>query len=823
MADEEPSGKDAEEPSSQDRIMPRLIEEEMKQSYVDYAMSVIIGRALPDVRDGLKPVHRRILFAMNEMGLHHNKPFRKSARIVGEVLGKFHPHGDSAVYDALVRMAQPFSLRYPLVQGQGNFGSIDGDSQAAMRYTEARLAKISEEILADIDKDTVNFVDNFDSSLKEPSVMPSKLPNLLINGSAGIAVGMATNIPPHNLSEVCDATIKLIDNLEMPLKELIELLPGPDFPTGGIIVGKKGLRSAYATGHGKLKVRARAVLEEGKTKDVIIVKEIPYMVNKSMLIEEIANCVKNKLISGISDLRDESDRKGMRIVIELKKEANHEVVLNQLYKHTRMQTTYSINLLALADNKPKVMNLKELMINFIRHRRSVVIRRTNFNLKKAEERAHILQGLIIALDDIDTAIKIIRRSKSVEAAHEALVSHFKLTKVQTQAILDMRLQKLTSLEQEKIKQEHSQLLKLIKELKEILDSEIRILDIIKNELLEVQKKYLDERRTEILDVDEEDIDIEDLIDEEDVVVTISHSGYIKRTSLDLYKKQRRGGKGIIATTTKEEDIVEHFLIANTHDYMLFFTNLGTVHWLKVYRIPESGRYSSGKAVVNLLQLPKEANITAYIRIKGFDEQHYLVMATRKGIVKKTNLMAYSRPRAGGIRAISLDEGDYLINVALTDGEQHILLTTRNGQAVKFKERDVRPMGRTARGVRGVRLRSGDKVIGMVIGEDDKTLLTVTENGYGKRTKVSEYRLINRGGMGVKNIICSERNGKVVAVKSVTDEDEVMFISKNGIIIRTPVKGISVIGRNTQGLRLMKLNSGDKVVDAAKVAGNESGA
>jgi len=1240
-------------PSKDEKIEPKLIEDEMKQSYVDYAMSVIIGRALPDVRDGLKPVHRRILFAMNEMGLTFNKPFRKSARIVGETLGKFHPHGDSAVYDALVRMAQPFSLRYPLVMGQGNFGSVDGDNAAAMRYcvtgdtliltdkgimpienisskkeakidmkilsyngkrnsaskffnsgkhdlielntksgnnitgshnhpllcwvqkggvpqiewkllkdittkdivilnrshslfnktnldlskcvpkltpgtkkirlpskmnkdlafllgalvsegsfhqqkilfsnsdmefydhvkniiydqfegiqlyerkiagnclelciyhqhvvrflmnlglnavksnkkeipfsvlqssqkvvaeflkglfegdgsviyktdkrhngksieltynskspklikqlkivllnlgiattkpyrdkrndcykliisgngaikrfkdevdffsdrkkgalvnvgsmnsgrmsktdyipylnaylrkkyknqfisknnfdrynnleknyskliqtisaedkklidvilkqkylfsrvdeikrlvkkrnvysikvdskchsfiangfvnhnTEAKLAKISQEILADIDKETVNFVDNFDGSMQEPTVLPSRLPNLLINGSAGIAVGMATNIPPHNLPEVCDATIQILDNPELTEREVVELLPGPDFPTGGSIVGKAGIRSAYATGHGKSKIRAKSEYED-KKKPSIIITEIPYMVNKSVLIEEIADNVRSKVITGISDIRDESDRDGMRIVIELKRDANREVLLNQLYKHTRLQTTMGINLLALTDNRPKVMCLKEVIVNFIAHRVEVVTRRTQYELKKAEERAHILEGLIVALDDIDTAIKLIKKSKAAVEARQSLMSHFTLSEIQAQAILDMKLQKLTSLETEKIREEHTNLLAKIKDLQDILASDERVRDIIRTELNEVSEKYTDERKTEILDVEDEDIDIEDLIEEEDVVVTISRTGYIKRTSLTLYKEQKRGGKGIIATTTKEEDIVEHLFIANTHDYMLFFTDKGIVHWLKVYRIPEAGRYSSGKAIVNLLDIPKENKITAYIKIKEFDDQHNLIMGTRNGIVKKTNLLAYSRPRAGGIKAINLDEGDYLVNVAMTDGEQKMLLATRNGMAVKFKEINVRPMGRTARGVKGIKLRKGDYVVTMVVADDEQTLLTITENGFGKRTRIMDYRLINRGGVGVINIICSERNGKVADVKKVTEEDQLLFISRNGIIIRTAAKGISTIGRNTQGLRLMRLKGDDKVVAAAKIAESE---
>jgi len=806
--------EEEKQPTSDERIVPKLIEDEMQQSYVDYAMSVIIGRALPDVRDGLKPVHRRILFAMNEMGLAYNKPYRKSARIVGETLGKFHPHGDSAVYDALVRMAQPFSLRYPLVDGQGNFGSVDGDNAAAMRYTEAKLTKIAHELLLDIEKETVNFTDNFDGSMQEPTVLPSRIPNLLINGSAGIAVGMATSIPPHNIREICEAAVEIIDNPDISALDLISLVPGPDLPTGGFIVGTAGIRSAYGTGHGKIKVRARYKLEEGK----IIITEIPYMVNKSALIEEIASNVREKVVQGISDLRDESDRTGMRIVIELKRDANVDIILNQLYKHTRLQTTIGINLLALDKGRPKVLTLKEALECFVKHRQEVIVRRTEFDLKKAQERAHILEGLIIALDDIDRAINLIKKSTSAEAAREALMSGYKLTQVQAQAILDMKLQRLTGLEQDKIRQEHKALLERIDDYKDILAKPGRVDSIIKNDLVEVAQNYSDERRTEILDVDDEDIDIEDLIEEEDMVVTISHSGYIKRTPLALYREQRRGGKGMIATTTKEEDIVDHLFIASTHDYILFFTDAGMVHWLKVYKIPEASRYSAGKALVNLLNTQEK--ITTYIKIREFDDKHYLIMGTRKGIVKKTNLIAYSRPRQGGIRAITLDEGDSLVNAAMTDGEKQVLLATKKGMAVKFKEIDARPIGRTSRGVRGIMLRKGDEVVSMMIADEGHCVLTITENGFGKRTSVSDYRLINRGGKGVINIICSDRNGDVVDAKTVTEEDQIMFISKLGIIIRTRAKEISVIGRNTQGMRLMRLNDGDKVVAAAKVVTND---
>ncbi len=799
------------------RIIPRLIEDEMKSSYLDYAMSVIIGRALPDVRDGLKPVHRRILFAMNEMGMHYNKPFKKSARIVGEVLGKYHPHGDSAVYDALVRMAQSFSLRYPLIDGQGNFGSIDGDNAAAMRYTEARLKKIAQEMLQDIDKETVNFIDNFDGSLKEPTVLPGKLPNLLVNGSSGIAVGMATNVPPHNLKEISDLIIALVDNPELELQDIIGYVKGPDFPTGGIILGNKGIQAAYATGHGKIRLRSKTKTEEKGNKKAIVITEIPYMVNKSMLIEEIAKLVKEKIIEGISDIRDESDKTGIRVVLELKKDANKDIITNQLFKHTRAETTFSINLLALNENKPELMSLKAMALCFIKHRKEVIRRKTEFELRKAKERAHILEGLKIALENIDEAVRIIKGSGSVNEAKSRLAERFGLTEKQSQAILDMKLQKLTSLETEKIIKEHAELLEKIKSLQEILASDEKIKSIIKDEAAELKDSYGDERKTEIVEWDEDySFDMEDLIKPEEVVVTITKAGYIKRTPLDLYKTQKRGGKGIIAATTKEEDIVEHLFVANTHDYILLFTDNGKVYWLKVYRIPEAGRYASGKAIVNLLEIEKERKITAFIKVKEFDDKHYLFMATEKGIVKKTGLKAFSRPRVTGIKAIGLAENDKLINVVMTDGDKQLLLATENGSAVKFHESCVRPMGRPASGVRGIKLRQNDKVIGMVIASDNKTLFTITENGYGKRTKISDYRRINRGGYGVRNIICSERNGKVVGIKSVTEDDQLMLISKNGIIIRIPAEGISVIGRNTQGVRVMRLSQGDKVVSIAKV-------
>lgn len=798
------------------KVVKRAIEEEMKQSYVDYAMSVIVGRALPDVRDGLKPVHRRILYAMNELSMFHNKPYKKSARIVGEVLGKFHPHGDSSVYEAMVRMAQDFSLRYTLVQGQGNFGSIDGDSAAAYRYTEARLNKLSEEILQDIDKETIDFVPNFDNNLKEPTVLPAKVPNLLINGSSGIAVGMATNIPPHNMGEVAEGIIRQIDNPEISVEELMESVKGPDFPTGGIICGRNGIINAYSTGRGKAIIRAKTREEEVKGRNKIIVTEIPYMVNKAELISHIADLVRDKKIEGISDLRDESDREGMRIVIELKKDASSEVVLNQLYRHSRLQTTFGINMLALVNNEPKVLNLKDVINNFIEHRKEVVRRRTQFELNKAKKRAHILEGLIIALNNIDNTIKMIKESGSVAEARSELISKLELTEEQANAVLEMRLQKLTSLEQENIKKEHKGLIELIAELESILNDSQKILDIIKEELKDIKERYSDSRRSEIIDLEFTELNMEDLIEEEDMVVTITHSGYIKRLPIGTYKQQKRGGRGVIATSTKDEDFVKNLFIANTHAYLLFFTNKGRVHWLKVYHIPEGSRQAKGKAIVNLLELDTDEKVTTFIPVSKFDDKRYLVMATKRGIIKKNALIAYGKPRRGGIIAIKLDDKDELIEVRKTDGSKQIMLATRNGSAVRFSEENVRPTGRSSQGVRGIKLRDDDRVIGMVVADDTKTLLTITENGYGKRTPINDYRLISRGGTGVRNIICSERNGKVVSVNSVEDGDDIMFMSKRGIIIRVPVQGLSVIGRNTQGFRLMKLEESDKVISATKI-------
>ena len=811
-----------EEPNKkkQEKIVQRVIEKEMKTSYLDYAMSVIVGRALPDARDGLKPVHRRVLYAMHHTGLFHNKPYRKSAFVVGRVLAEFHPHGDQAVYDALVRMAQDFSLRYPLISGQGNFGSVDGDSAAAMRYTEARLSKIAEEMLFDIDKETVKFVPNFDNSSLEPTVLPSKLPNLLINGSSGIAVGMATNIPPHNICEIIDGVVKFIENPEISIRELMGSIKGPDFPTGGIIYGKSGILHAYEKGRGRLIVRAKTITDDTKNKERIIVTEIPYMVNKSQLIQDIASFVKEKKIRGISDIRDESDREGMRIVFEIKAGMNPQIVLNQLFKHTRMQLTFGVIMIALVNNEPKVLNLKELIFYYVKHRQDVVRKRTEFNLKKSEEKAHLLQGLIIALKDIDATIKIIKQSTSIENAKQALISNFKLSALQAHAILDMKLQRLTSLEQESIKKEYEGLLKLIEELKSILASEQKIMGIIKKELIELKEKYHDGRRTQITDFNNE-IQEEDMVQEVENVVTVTHQGYIKRLPLKEYKQQHRGGKGVVAAGTKGEDFVEDLFIANSRNYMLIFTNKGKIKWLKVYTIPEASRQAKGKAIINLLDLEKDEKVTACVPVRDFDDKHFLVMSTKKGIVKKTNLISYSKPRKSGIIAITLDENDELINVILTDGNKQIMLATKKGNAVRFDENEIRPVGRSARGVIGIRLKENDEVIGMVECVPDQTLLTVTENGYGKRTQISEYRLISRGGSGVINIQCSERNGNVVSIKSVSDKDELMFISQKGIIIRTKAAEVSIIGRNTQGVRVMKLEESDKLVAAAIVKENSS--
>tara|TARA_B100000315_G_C14590131_1_gene595329 strand:- start:2592 stop:5048 length:2457 start_codon:yes stop_codon:yes gene_type:complete len=797
-------------------IIQRVIEDEMKQSYLDYSMSVIVGRALPDVRDGLKPVHRRVLYTMLESGLLHNKPFRKSANVVGNCMARFHPHGDTAIYDTLVRLAQDFSMRYPLVDGQGNFGSIDGDNAAAMRYSEARLTKLAEEMLQDIEKKTVKFVPNFDNTAKEPTVLPSKVPNLLVNGSSGIAVGMATNIPPHNMSEIVDGVINQIDNPDISIDELMQHIKGPDFPTGATIYGRSGIISAYKTGRGKIIVRAKAQIDDIKDRKRIIITEIPYMVNKAEMITHIADLVRDKKINGISDIRDESNRDGIRILIELKKDANADVLLNQLYMHSRLQVTFGIITVALVNNVPKILNLSQLIHYYIEHRKDVVRKSTLFDLHKAQKRAHILEGLIIALNNLDKTIKLIKESHSVEEAKTNLISSFSLSEEQSIAILEMRLQRLTSLEREKVKKEHEGLLKLIEELKAILESPQRILDIIKQGLLELKQNYWDNRKTEILETEARSFEVEDIIEESNCVITITHSGYIKRQLLQTYRQQKRGGKGLIATTTREEDFVRDIFIASTHSYILLFTNKGKVHWVKVYDIPEASRQARGKAIVNLLNLQSEEKVTAYVPVKKFDDTKFLIMTTKNGTIKKTSLAAYSNPRKGGIVAITLDSNDCLINVKLTDGNKEIILATKNGIAVRFNENNVRAIGRSGQGVRGIRLSADDYVIGMVVATDDKTLLTVTENGYGKRTKISEYRLISRGGSGVRNIICSERNGKVVSINSVTDDNQIMLITKNGITIRMPVSQIHVIGRTTQGVRLINLHENDKLVSVAKI-------
>ena len=811
-----PEKTPSQDPSFGTKIIPRLLNEEMKQSYLDYSMSVIVGRALPDIRDGLKPVHRRVLFTMWENGLLHTKPFRKSANVVGNCMAKYHPHGDMSIYDTLVRLAQDFSMRYMLVQGQGNFGSVDGDSAAAMRYTEARLSRIAEEMLRDIDKETVAFSPNFDNTAKEPSVLPSKLPNLLVNGSSGIAVGMATNIPPHNLGEVADGMITLIDNPASTIQELMGRIKGPDFPTGGIIQGRSGIAQAYATGRGKLLVRAKSAIEEEKGRKSLIITEIPYMVNKAELIKEIAELVNDKRIIGISDLRDESDRDGMRIVIELKKDADPDFVLNQLFSHTRLQTTFGVIMLALVNNIPKVLNLKEMMFHYLEHRKEIVTKRTAYDLRKAQERAHILEGLLVALKNIDEIVKLIKGSKSTEAAQTALVSAFALSIEQSKAILEMRLSRLTSLEQDKIRQEHKDLITLISELLSILADPRKVLAIIKDELMDLKKEFGDIRRTTLIEMEAEALGMEDLIEEGQTVITVTKSGYIKRIPIATYKQQHRGGKGVIGTTTKEEDLVESLFVAHTHATLLCFTNRGKVHWLKAYAVPEASRQAKGKAIVNLLSLEKDESVTTIIPVKEFNDQNYLIMATRKGTIKKTNLIAYSHQRKSGIIAVTLDEGDRLMDVKMTDGKQEILLGTAQGMAVRFNEDDVRPTGRSSSGVRGITLKEDDEVIGMIVAEKEKTILTATRNGFGKRTPIEDYRLISRGGSGVINIQTSDRNGPVASIACVSDDDEIMVITKAGITIRMPVSDISIIGRNTQGVRVMKLDDNDAIVSVTKV-------
>lgn len=803
-----------------EKIVPVYIEEEVKDSYLNYAMSVIVGRALPDARDGLKPVHRRVLFAMRELGLEHNKPYKKSARIVGEILGKYHPHGDVAVYDTLVRMAQDFSLRYPLVDGQGNFGSVDGDAPAAMRYTEARLEAIAEEALVDIEKNTVNFMPNFDASLSEPVVLPALLPNLLINGSSGIAVGMATNIPPHNLSEVADGIIYLLDHPEAEPKDLMKFVKGPDFPTGGIICGKGGIKDAYNTGKGKLTVRAKATIEHQKGgKDLIVVTEIPYQVQKSGLIENIASLVDDKKIEGISDIRDESDKDGMRIVVELKRDIEPQIVLNQLFKHTQLETTFGIIMLALVESRPRVLNLRQIMECYISHRKVIIRRRTQFDLDKAQKRAHILEGLKIALKFIDRIIKVIKTSKSTPAAKENLMKEFELSDLQAQAILEMQLQRLTALERDKIDAEYAEMLKIIETCKAILASEKKIEAIIKDELEKLKEKYGDERRTDIVG-EVEELEVEDLIAEEDVVVTISHNGYIKRLPVSSYRKQKRGGKGVTGAEVKEEDFVEHLFVASTKDYLLIFTDKGQAHWLKVYEIPQASRISKGKAVVNLLQVKSDEKISSTIPIKEFSADKYLIMVTKQGLIKKTALDAYSNPRKGGIIGITLEKGDELIEVKLTDGKQEILIGTAQGKAVRFPEVQVRDMGRGAKGVRGINLAKKDYVIAMEVAQKDSGILTVTSLGFAKRTVLKEYRLTRRGGKGVINIKVTDKNGEAVSLKAVSDNDELMVITQNGMFLRCSVKDIRETGRAAQGVRLIKLADKDRVSCVAPVISEE---
>jgi len=804
-----------------EKVLPIVIEDEMKKSYIDYAMSVIVSRALPDVRDGLKPVQRRILVAMDELGLAHNKPYRKSAKISGDVNGNYHPHGTAAIYDAMVRMAQDFSLRNPLVDGQGNFGSIDGDSAAAERYTEARMTRVSEDLMEDLKKDTVDFVPNYDGTREEPVVLPAKLPNLLMNGAAGIAVGMATNIPPHNLNELVEGIVALIDNPKLGDEELLEIVQAPDFPTGGIIFGRQGVRDAYLTGRGRIVVRARANIEVHQNgSESIIVTEIPFMVNKSNLIEATANLVRDGKIVGIRDIRDESDRDGVRVVIDMKRDAQANVILNQLYKSTQLQTTFGAIMLALVDGVPKVMTLKEMLSQYVAHREEVIVRRTKFDLAKAEARAHILEGLKKALDHIDEIVQLIKKSKDVDVARAGLMKKFKLSEIQAQAILDMRLQRLTGLQRKKIEEEYKEIIKLIATLKGILESRAKVLAIIKEDVTAAAEAYGDERRTEVIEATT-DFSIEDLIAEEDMAISISHTGYIKRLPVGTYRRQRRGGKGVTAMGTKEEDFVEHMFIASTHDYILFITQNGQAYWLRVHEIPQAGRAAKGKAIVNLLQLKKDETISTFITAREFDDEHFVVMATRRGVVKKTRLSQFSHPRRGGIRAINIDKGDELIDAAITDGGHDILLAKRLGKAIRFKESDLREMGRTARGVRGTLLEKGDEVVGMgvTVGEEG-TVLSITEHGYGKRTTISDYRVIKRGGKGVISIKANKRNGRVVAIRIVNEKDEVMIMTAEGVMIRLPVKGISLIGRNTQGVRVINLGKGDRVVDVACVASEE---
>jgi DNA gyrase subunit A len=806
--------------TGRERIIPVYVEDEMKTAYIDYSMSVIVSRALPDVRDGLKPSQRRILVAMNDLNLTPGAQSRKCAKIAGDTSGNYHPHGEQVIYPTLVRMAQDFNMRYPLIQGQGNFGSIDGDPPAAMRYTEARMTGAAMEMLADLEKDTVDFVPNYDETRQMPTVLPGKFPNLLCNGSSGIAVGMATNIPPHCLGEVVDGVVAVIDNPAITDEELIPYVKGPDFPTGGIIYGRQGIKDAYLTGRGLITVRARAFLETTKSgKERIVVTEIPYQVNKAGLIERIADMVRSEKIEGISDLRDESDRDGLRIVIELKRDAHSNVVLNQLYKHTPMQTTFGVIMLALVGLEPRILTIKGLLDEYVKFRHEIIVRRTRFDLDAAEKRAHILEGFKIALKNIDAVIELIKKSATVSDAREGLMKKFSLSEIQANAILDMRLQRLTGLERKKIDDEYLEVIKTIESLKGILASEALQMEIVKTEALEIKKKYGDERRTEIVDA-VADFEIEDLIAEEDMVIAITHGGYIKRMPVTLYRRQRRGGRGVVGMGTKEEDFVEHLFIASTHDYLLFFTNTGKGHWKKVHELPEGGRYSRGKSMVNLLALDKDERVTAFVSTKDFPTDRYLMMATRMGVVKKTTLSAFAHPRRAGIIAIGLGEGDTLIEATVTDGTNDIVLAKSGGKVIRFHEQDVRNTGRTAHGVKGVTLEKDEVVLGMVVIKRAGTLLVVSEKGYGKRSPISDYRVTKRGGKGIITMRCTAKTGKLVAIKEVVDQDELMIISERGVVIRCPISGVSVIGRATQGVRLMNLEEGDRVVDVARVVVEE---
>jgi len=807
----------------EERIIPVNIEDEMKSAYIDYSMSVIVSRALPDVRDGLKPVHRRVLYGMYELGLFSNRPYKKSARVVGEVLGKYHPHGDSSVYEAMVRMAQDWSMRYPLIDGQGNFGSIDGDSPAAMRYTEVRLTKIAEEMLADIDKETVDFKNNFDDTLKEPVVLPARIPNLLLNGAQGIAVGMATNMPPHNLSETVDAINAYIDNPDISVAGLMQYIKAPDFPTGGIIYGYQGVKDAYETGRGKIIVRARSHMEEIGNREAIVVTEIPYLVNKADLIKKAADLVNDKKIEGISLIKDESDRKGMRIVFYLKKDAIPNVVLNQLYKYTPLQSSFNVNNIALVKGRPQLLNLKDLIKHYVDHRHEVLIRKTNYELRKAKERAHILEGLIIASDHIDEVIALIRSSKDAEEARQKLIDRFELTEIQARAIVEMRLRQLTGLEQDKLRNEYDELLKRIDDLTDILNNRARRMEILKAEMTEIKEKYGDERRTEI-DYAGGDVSIEDLIPNDKMVITISHAGYIKRTPLSEYRVQNRGGKGQRGVTTRAEDFPEHIFAAKNHDYVLFFTQNGKVYWLRVFEIPEGSKVSKGRAIQNLINIEKDDKIkailnTGNLKDKDYVNAHYVIMATKKGTVKKTPLEQYSRPRQSGINAITIREGDELLDAKLTTGDSQIMLAAKSGKAIRFDESKTRPMGRTAAGVKGITLENEeDEVIGMISVQDTMSdVLVVSEKGYGKRSKVEDYRLTNRGGKGVKTINITDKTGKLIAIKNVTDNDDLMIITKKGLTIRIPVNSIRVMGRAAQGVRVIKIKEDDEIASVAKIA------